>query len=336
YKDLALRYVNNNPSRSIILSREGITLAKKIKDEVAEASFYYRLGAAFYKNSMHDSTAHYLEKAMLIATKLAKTEIQASAHLTYGKLFRRQGMYTKALGHFQKAVKRYDQLNDDIALNAAYCGIGGVHHLMKNYDEALKYYEKAEKLAEQTKDPEGMARVYISLSSLYSRIGGEKEKCIYYAKEAARICHEMGDTLNENEALQTVAHTYFLHEDYSNALIFAQKAVLQAERLKNPSLEAYSNIILANVQYYQGDYQKCIENSLKVLDKDSTDTDIKMNVYANLSKAYAYVGNPALAETYTNLYHEVLAAQFNESYKSSLSEMEVKYETEKKETRITS
>src|SRR3546814_15166018 len=74
--------------------------------------------------------------------------------------------------------------------------------------------------------------------------------------------------------------------------------------------------------------------SLEALEADSTDINISMNAYANLAQANAYLGKPDLTKKYLDHYREALDSYANKSYQGSLSEMEVKYETEKKQLQI--
>ncbi len=334
HRELALLYINKNTSRSISLANEGIRMAREMKDAAAEASLYYSLGAAHYRNGAYDSAGFNLDMALTAARKLSEGNLEASVYETYGKLYRKQGRYSEALDHYLKAVRIYEQTGNTQALGAACAGIGGVYQLMKNYDQALAYLEDAEKLALQSNDKTGLARIYISLSGIYSRQGKDKDKCLYYAKEAAKICHETGDYFNENEALQTIAHVYFLHDDYENAWNYAVQAVRQADTLGNASLMAYSLIIVSNVQYHRGEYGKAIEAAYNTLKADSTDVNLAMNAYANLAKAYARTGRPDSTEFYMERYHEVLAEYSNTEYQNSLSGLKVEYEAEKKELRI--
>jgi signal transduction histidine kinase len=59
-----------------------------------------------------------------------------------------------------------------------------------------------------------------------------------------------------------------------------------------------------------------------------------MALYKNLAKAYAHLGNAVKADEYIDKLQELQASWSNKHYQSAIREMEVKYETEKKETKI--
>src|SRR5690606_9958147 len=79
-----------------------------------------------------------------------------------------------------------------------------------------------------------------------------------------------------------------------------------------------------------------IAAALAVLENDSTDYHYRETVFFNLGVIYARVGDFALMEDYFKRYKETVNSYSNEAYQSSLTEMEVKYETEKKELQIMS
>src|SRR5690606_32690567 len=124
--------------------------------------------------------------------------------------------------------------------------------------------------------------------------------------EALRLFRESGNAYNENVVLQTVAKIHYHYDDFADALPVAQEALRQAEELGFPSLIAQSLIILSNIHFYQGHYNQSVEHAMKVLDNDSTNTNIVRNVYANLLRAHAYMGRADLTAHYLDRYREVL------------------------------
>src|SRR5690606_38923231 len=67
---------------------------------------------------------------------------------------------------------------------------------------------------------------------------------------------------------------------------------------------------------------------------DSTDTNISSNIIANLVRANIHLGNAEEAGHFFDRYRKLLDERGSAEFQRALSEMEVKYETEKKELRI--
>src|SRR5690606_28788982 len=67
YKDLALGYINDDPSRSKSFSTEGLILAKEAGDRKSESVFLYYLGSSYYVSTVYDSAAFYFDKTLALA-----------------------------------------------------------------------------------------------------------------------------------------------------------------------------------------------------------------------------------------------------------------------------
>jgi two-component system NarL family sensor kinase len=336
YDDLSWEYMDRDMRKSLFFSNAGLVLAAKAGDRIMEATFYRNIGVAYYMGSVYDSAAFHLNKALPIAEELGHNRMEALIRSAFGNLYRVQGLYNEALDSYLKAVSYFAQADSPRELGKLYSNIGGVYQTMINFDQALYYFGKAREVAQREADQEGLASVYTSLSDIYLYQNKCKDSSLYYAREALRIYRETGNRFNENIVLQTVAKIHYHHDDYAAALPIAREALHQAKELAFPSLVAHSLIILSNIHYHQGQYAQAIETATAVPAYDSTNTNILRNVYANLSRAYAYLGQPDLAADYIDRYREVLDRYTGETYQQSLSAMEVKYETERKELKIES
>jgi signal transduction histidine kinase len=275
-----------------------------------------------------------LDKALSLAQEIKDHELEVSAFQLFGQLYRKQGRYSEALQHYQKAAKICEQINNTQELSGVFKGIGGTYQLMKNYDQALVYYEKAEQIALRHDYKQILTDIYISLADIYARINSNKEKGLSYGKKALSISRQLENTFSEIEALQSIVTIYYFFDDYQNALLYVDSAIRKTEPLDAPDLSAYSSIMASNIHYDLQQYEQCVEKAWKALEADSTNANLKLNVYSNLSLAHAYLGNPDLTREYMAYYTETKNNYSNEIYQNSLSEMEVKYETEKKELKI--
>ena len=252
----------------------------------------------------------------------------------YSQLYRKQGLYEKALERYFEAAKVGGQLADDQQLCDVYMGIGGTYHLMQNNEQALVYYEKAETIALKHGDKQNLGDIYFSLSSVYKYLDDGKEQAIRYGEQALQIHRESGIRFNEINALQALAGAYFHYDDYTKAIAYAEDALRLAQEIGNNNLVSHSQADISSILYYQQQYEKSAESALAALDSDSTDHHLTLTVYSNLPLIYARLGDFDKMEHYFERYKSAVNSYSNENYQRSLTEMEVKYETEKKELEI--
>lgn len=332
--DLNWFYHSVDADRSIAFGKQGLALAKKANDEKMVGTFLKNIGIAYYMDGIHDTAMVYFEQAIPIAEKLGEYRMMVSIYNAYGNMYRVQSLYEKSIKSYVNAAKLLEAHKDSNGLALLYSNIGAVYQVMINYEQALIYFKKAEQLAIETDDEMGLASIYIPLSDIGLYQGKPKEASIDYAEKAIRIYQRHGDKFAENIALQTLAKVYYYHDDGIKAEPIGRKALEQAKELGFPKPLAEALILLSNIHLRQKQYARAIEMATEALATDSTDINITGNVYANLIQANAYLGKPDLAEKYLERYRDALHAYTTESFQNSLSAMEVKYETEKKELQI--
>ena len=189
-------------------------------------------------------------------------------------------------------------------------------------------------MAIKADDKDGLGSVYISLSDIGLYRGAPISESIDYAKKAIAIFQQTGNTLFENKALQTLAKVYYYHKDYTAAEPLIEQAASKAKELGFDYNTAEAIEVKSNIYFAQGQYWRYVEAALEALSIDTTDINITRSAYSKLTTAYAYLGKPELSHQYMTKYRETLDRYSNETFQKSLSAMEVKYETGKKELRI--
>ncbi len=335
YKDLSWGYYTDiNIEQSISYSKKGLEIARKIKNKNREATFLKILADAHYMSGKYDTAKIHLDNALPVAEEADDYVLESSIYNSYANIFHAEGDYNNALNKYFGAVKILDKHNDIHKLTILYSNIGGIYQMMQNYDQALKYFKKAEELAKKSGDKSNLGIVYVSYSDIALNQKQSPEIAIDYASKAVDIFRELEDFYKESYALQALAQAYSNDEDYQNAETISLESVKIARELGIPNLIADALTILSNIQNKQGKYNESVTTALEVLKIDSTDTNITKNIYANLALNNAYLGQPDLTRKYLDKYKEIFEKYSNDSYQKSLSSLEIKYETEKKELKI--
>lgn len=334
YYDLSWAYRNTDIKRSIDFGKKGVVIAQRTNNQQKEASLFHSIATAYYTAGVYDTAISYLEKAQPIAVKLQRYRQQSAIYNTYANIYNVQSVYELALENYFAAVKILADHNDTQGQSVLYYNIGNIYERMGNFEQAFKYMGITKKLASEAANQEILAAVYVSLSTIAFHQGQPKAVSVDYAQKAVEIYKQIGDRYRENSALHALAQAYCLYGDYAAAEPVAQQAVTQARELGIPGLITSSLTIMSNVYLQQGQYAKTVELANEVLGIDSTDYNVTKGIYVNLVMANAYLGNPRRAEQYMERYRTASDRYASETYQNSLSGMEVKYESEKKELKI--
>lgn len=332
--DLSWEYLSYDFEKARTYATAGIQLAEKPKDLVMAGTLYRNLGVAYYMVSRHDSALYFLNKALDLGVQEKNDLLRAQAFAAIANVYNITGEYTKALEFYLKALPVFEKAGRKDRMRVIIGNIGALHNAMHNFDEAEKFFNKSLKISEDINDLKGIAQAYDGLNRVYIQ-RHDYVKALDYGLKAAAISHEIGNKQEEAIALQGVAWVYYEHfKDYENAEKYALQGLKLARELEFPSDIAAMLNTLSNIFFHQQRYRECEQAALEAIRTDTTDMNIYSNLAANLVRAGIHLGKREEALYYFDRYRQIFNIQSNKEFQQSLSDMQVKYETEKKQKEI--
>ena len=350
YRNLAWGYLNVDFEKVRYYSRSGIPLAEQANYSKVTSFFYHWIGLTYYRESQYDSTMFYYDKA-LKATELMKTSKNsdgkpypeldiddrfAAIYGDFGNLYNIQGKYHEAVAYYQKALKIFEKYGWENSIATVYYNIGEMYLAMYNYEQAEINYSKLEAIAHQINDS-----LFISLAKLGLSLIFLQQKDYDQALEYANVAygyyfaHPEEGTFKVT-TLNVLAEIYL--EGYGNDPLAAEcigQALLIADSIDITSMEKSVSLRwLAALYLKRGEWRKAEQTALSALATDDSEPENTLALYGILAKAYACLGDAAQSAACFDKYDELQSSWSNKNYQSAIREMEVKYETEKKETEI--
>lgn len=333
YDDLCNTYLTKEPAKSKFYALAGLEIAENSNNQELKARLLRDLGTSYSMAGSYDSAAIYLLKAKEISSGLEKKDVDALVNLSLGSLFTRQKKYGEAMNMLLMARNYFESNGDKKNLRKVLGNIAALFMYQHNFTQAEKYYLASEVISSEIKDYSGLGQVYSGLSNIYLR-RGFVEKALELAILSANAFHMSGEKAYESVAYKEIAHFYLELNNYTMAEENGKKSFAIATEAGISRYISNALSILAEIYFIQRKYELSIEKSLESLNLDSTDTETKKTLFANLMKCYTSIGNTEQAVSYFERYNKEIDGQVNENYLNSISEMEVRYETEKKELAI--
>ncbi len=330
---LSFDNLTTNPVRARQLALNGIEFAKKSRSSLSEARLTRLLGSSYSMLGKYDSAAVYLNKAGEMAAALNNPDLQGLIDLSLGTLYTRQKRTDEAMARFIAARQVFEQNNNRESLRRTLGNIAALFMYQHNYNEAEKYYRETEKLSAELNNHNGLGQAYSGLVKIYQE-RKLTDKALEYAQSAVREFNLSGEKAYESLAYKEVATIYLEKNDLTLAEENAMKSLALARGAGISRYVANSLNVLAQIRFKGARYQESIESAFESLKTDSTDTETKSAMFANLMKCYTSLGKPEPAIGYFVRYQKEIDSQVNEKYQQSISEMEVRYQTEKKELAI--
>lgn len=333
YDDLSWAYLSRLPEKAVDYARRGLELSLKEKDDPMTATLYRNLGVAYYMWNKHDTAVTYLDQARELALKIKDERLESRIYVAMANIFQVTSRYHEAVANYLKALPYVEQEGNLPGLGLMYSNIAGAYHKIRNRRQALKYYSMAEDIARETGDQQVLASVLVFRAE--EAMETDKEKAVEYARRSADIYRDLGLLQSESIALLTVAKSYYTHEDYVPAMEYARKGLALADAGDFGNARADALVTISNIHYLRKQYAESKATALEAWKSDSTDANITGNIAGNLLLSNAHLGKPEETEIHFDKYKELLNKRSATEFQHALSEMEVKYETEKKELRIT-
>ncbi|MDR0939501.1 MAG: tetratricopeptide repeat protein [Mediterranea sp.] len=325
-------------------SREGIALAEAMDSLYVAADLYNNLGVAYDYASKPDSAMRCFDKALAIIASIARgseeppvraERIKAFVYGSIANLHSIQGKTNDALEYYFKALALFERHGETYEVANVLGNIGITYYDIENYKQAETYLARKERICRENGYATNLAHALTALSPIYEQ-KREYAKAISAAEEALAIL-ERHDT---NPADAMVCHICLSaaylkgHGDDAKAMEYATLALAEARALDIPLEVSHVLMQQAEILLFRKQYAEAERLALEALATDSTHLSAKQNLYEYVAKANIGLGNREKALDYFDRFKRLQASYANDNFQKQLSEMEVKYETEKKEIRI--
>lgn len=280
-----------------------------------------------------------IDEAEIIFTETSKKAISnnelyiyAKAETNLGRIFADKGNNVLAINHYQNALEKAEELGDKKLIAPILKNIGILYVSWKNFEKAIHYYNKAEILAEELGDNELVADCQNNKGIVYEQ-REEYEKAIRAYKNALNVYSEKNIPDKISMTLSNLAIVYKYLKNYAESLNYNFMALQLAEKTDDKWMVAAILNNIGNLYGIMGQYENAILYCKKaiVLSEKIDAKEIIYSTYDSMAEAAAIAGDYKNAFEYHKKFTEAKDRFINLENTRQLSELNVKYETEKKQ-----
>lgn len=296
------------------------------REEFDEAIRLFSQALAVVDTMEHDS--RYTQKDI--------DDSRSSLYGAIGNVYNLQDKHHLAIHYYQMALPIFEKYNWLESQSVLFHNLGELYATMGNAQEAEHNFLKAVEKGTAAGDSlmiamgrKGLLRLYVGQDD-YAKALQVAEPCFaYYRAHKAEEVEDYPIVL----ASLTRLHLMNGHQDIAAARKYAEEALLQVDSL---IFEHQSDIYAACSELAMAEqlWQKALHYALRSIRPDSLATSADASCYRLLAEIYTQLGENDKARHYINRMYEVMSRYATDHYQSSLSQMEVLYETEKKEAQI--
>ncbi len=305
------------------------------------ADVYIDLAGTYFNLNMTDESDVWLENA----SKQLKThwEPAVEARLLYrrAQLYTRKFVYDKTINLLLEAralmesMERNKTLRDYHTLAQIYSSLGFSYMKVEKLSESVVSYLRTIDICETFGFKMRLAWYYLHTGNAYSAMGKFKKAGKYF-KKAITDTPEDPSQYARAGASANLGHIYFLRGNYKSALSmydYAEKLYSQRQGMDDDFNFSVLERYRANLHAELGDERKALDHYKTALNFAIKSNDYKQMsaVYKDLAVFYEEHGDFRKAYDYHSKFTESREKFINEEKNRAISELEIKYETEKKE-----
>jgi tetratricopeptide (TPR) repeat protein len=228
-----------------------------------------------------------------------------------------------------------ESLGESRRIAACYQNIGDTYHRQRDYNQALKYFEKALFLAEKDNDNVREISIYLNISDVQIQLKQYK-KARDLLQKTLELYKLTGYELELDNCYVLMGDTWLFEDDYNKAIDFYHQAQKIARQKNDQSGIAEIEGKLGIAFMHLHEYQKALDfftNSAEIAENQGS-LELLIDAKFNLSEIYEILDRYQLAFQYFKEYSQLKDSLFNAEKYRAIKEMEVKYESEKKEQQL--
>jgi serine phosphatase RsbU (regulator of sigma subunit) len=320
------------PVRTQTLVDSLVAIVNKENQDSLTVKAYIGLCEFYYEKGDYEKVIDYSAASRKISEAINYKKGTLQSIFQRSKVFRTQGKPDQAMRLCMEGLKLAEKIND-IGIEARfYFQMGQIFENQKNYKNALTYYKNAFEIAKK-KNIDGIMDAAISnIGNIYSE-EGDHTKAINCYYQSLAFAIQRNDSVSIADSYLNIGNEYYFQNDLKEASSWYYKAVPIYEQngIKSQLALCYINIadILDHNKQYE-DALKLFEKSLGLL-KELKLSNYLSEVYLNIANVNYDIGNYEKAFVNLQLSKNYSDSVYNEDMIAQTSELQTKYETDKKE-----
>lgn len=331
----SVEFQRTNQAESWRLADEACKLSEKINYKRGLADAYIRIGSLLYTNGNLDTSKKVTNKALALYSNLHFMKGEASAYLLMSYINFESGLKDSAFSAIYSALKIYQKTNDSLGIIQSYVQLGNLNLDYENTKAALLNFTKAAQLSKRIGESEGTMSSWDGLGRSFLKTKQYQKSLIYFVKLDS-IYRQSGDIYSKAQNLTNIALCFELMGDFQKSKRYYQEALKACIKLKMKTGIAlgYYNLGSNFLELNQPDSAIFMLKKSILISKGTNDPERISKSYILLAEAYAKKGLFNTAYQYHIMYSKLSDSILNSEKVKQIAEMQIKYDTEKKQQQI--
>ena len=347
YDELMRGYLPYDSAKASDYGRKALALSYELNGLNVRQNVIRHFAQMHYAREEYDEAVALYQQALAVVDTMATLkrytekdidDARSTIYGNMGNLYNIQDKAHLAIHYYQLALpifEKYDWKESQVIL---YYNIGELYGQMDNLDEAERNYLKAIEKGVASGDSLMMTFPKKGLVGVYFN-RGDHDKALQTVNIVLAYfnAHREDEPVDYASMLAMKARILLMkgHEDVAAAKACVAEALPYIDQSQMMFDDAGTIYMAAcEVAMAEKRWNEALDYGLKSIHPDSTATVADKGGYMMLAEIYTELGQKEKAREYMNKVFDMMSRYATDHYQSGLSQMEVLYETEKKEAQI--
>ena len=332
---IANTYETNNQDSSVYYLEESKRLSGLLKFKRGLYQYYDQSLIVSFTKGDYDLSMEQSKKALALAGELKDSNLIVNILANTGILYQYMGHFDKQLEYSLLALDILEKRNQKEKLSGMYQNVANAYYNLNQFRKSIDFCLLSIELNKQTGSNAYPNRVFATLGQSYAMLKNT-DSALYYYTIGITESKKRDDKYAEAAIYGYMVNTYAERNNFKEMLNVSQKSLLLSRQLQSNQMLASSLYNIAYANYFNGDNitaKKNIYEALGIALKDSLKDELK-NIYTVLSYISAKDEDFKTSLWAKQKSDSIQRSLLNDEVIKTTTELEKKYETEKKDKQI--
>ncbi|MDG2449065.1 MAG: histidine kinase dimerization/phosphoacceptor domain -containing protein, partial [Saprospiraceae bacterium] len=333
--DQSWSFARKDPELSLALLSKLDSIISVAGEEYGKDVMYYYQGVIYKNLGKYVESERSFFNYYDYHQELNNNRHLAVVTMAMANLYSDQGLWAKSMNSVTESLQLYESQNDTLGIIRSSGKLGYLLTKLNRNEDALIYHNDAKNLAKSVENNS-------ELSIAHSNIGNTFEELNQL--DSALLHYEISQGINNKQKDEwglvydktQLGKLMMKMGKEDQALLYANEGHRIAKKIKATNLIAFSQLLLGNVLINQNQFDKGIKLLDELLENDDFNNSLQDQTEAHESLYLAYKSIGQIDQAFSNLesFHTLSDSILNSSITDQVNNLEIKYQTEKKEQEI--
>lgn len=337
-KNISWEYLNNRSNAE--LAKKHIdsfhVISKRAKIGWGVSLAHYQYAVLERQNGDYDAALDHIEKYLEFTRTLDKPFSLANGMYQKAVILDDLGSFDKSLEIYYDILKIYEAHDDPFSVATTLNAIGEILKNTGKKFQAMDSYKEALAIFTDLGDKTEIANCLFNIGDTYMQLK-QYDKAVKHFDQALALDIETNSAWGQAYDYEALGKVYALQKDYSKSLEYHNKALEFRIKLGQQMELSMSHTQLGAVSMALQQFAKAEQHlltAMQITEKMGAKSQLQKN-YDFLSQLYEKKGDYKRSLEFKNRFVAIKDSLFNTAKSKQIEELQVRFDTEKKQDAIT-